>query len=308
MTEGGCGMRRPSSLTAIASIAIAIGVFSVIFGLKDVVDGSKLMQVAAGYGQYGGDLQSAGLVILFEGVAGIALGGAGVFFGISALGLKPQAWNLGVMLAYAGACYMGVAAVLKISDFGGFIIALLAAIVFVGWSLVVLWCLYSDDVRAAFGETSQLPPGFLAPVLGWVNSVFVGMSRASQPVAVPPGAYPSAYPGSYQQSVPPGSYPPPVAQGAYPQPGVGVAYPPAAAPVAYPPQAAPGAYPPAAYPPPGAYPPPAAPGAYQQPGVPVAYPAQAAPGAYPPPAPVQPEAAPAAPVQPESPTEEPPAQ
>lgn len=185
-------MKRPTGVTILAWLAIvggALEILAAIFAVIALMAALAFTGAAAAAGALGG---AAGLAVvsivalvltIWIGLLGIVA----VVFGIGALGLKPWAWTLGVIWCYVAA----VSDVLNIFASRG---GLVGGIVGILFALAILYYLYTQDVRVAFGKADKVPPSFLVPVFAQMDKMFSSGRGPQQPQG----------PGSYQPPQAPG--------------------------------------------------------------------------------------------------------
>jgi hypothetical protein len=119
-----------------------------------------------------------------------------IAFGVGALQLKPWAWTLGMIWTWVSIATNVVS--LVVNRGSGIFGTLLGVIVALG----ILYYLYTDEVRAAFGKSDQVAPSFLVPLFEQVDKMV--HSGQGGPPPVPPGGtggYPA--PGGYAPPPPP---------------------------------------------------------------------------------------------------------
>jgi hypothetical protein len=254
---------RPLGVTIIAWLAIIGGAFAIFAAFAAVILLLGLLAVG-GAAAAGGSLSAGGglaFAAIFAAAMGVWIGLLGIFeiiFGVGALQLKPWAWTVGVVWCYISA----VSNVISILSSRGQ--GLLGGLIGIAIAIAILYYLYTDEVKNAFGKQASVTPGWLVSLSGMINQ------QTARPAGSGPApGYQHPAPG-YQQPPAPAGYQPPPAPGAAVPPADGFAPP---APVA----------PPAAPAPPAAdvYSPPAAP---QAPSAPAAPDAPAAPEPPSPPA------------------------
>ena len=166
-------MNRPNGITVIAWVAIVFGAIGALVSVLAIFGSFAVLALGTAVAGFAGFM--AGLVALVSSVVGVAMGALAVVFGVGALGLKPSAWRLGVWLAYVGMAWAVLDVVLVlVSHPAGVFGALLGAIVSIAISLVLLWYLYTDEVRAAFTMSAEQPLSQLAPILAQIDSMFGG--------------------------------------------------------------------------------------------------------------------------------------
>ena len=218
-------MKRPMGVTILAWLAIVGGVleiFVAIFAVITLMAALAISGAAAASGALGA---GAGLAMasMFGLVLTIWLGVLGVFgivFGAGALGLKPWAWTVGVIWCYVAA----VSDVINVfASRGG---GILSAIIGVLFALAILYYLYTQEVRVAFGKTAKVPPSFMVPVFEGIDKMLAnsGGQRPQQPGGYQPPQGPAGYAGPGPQA--PAHYEAPTAP-VSPAPGGDMPVPPA---------------------------------------------------------------------------------
>jgi len=217
-------MKRPIGVTILAWLAIIGGVLEIlvaIFAVVTLMAALALSGAAAASGALGA---GAGLAMasIFGLVLTVWLGVLGIFgivFGAGALGLKPWAWTVGVIWCYVAA----VSDVINIFASRGS--GIFGAIIGVLFSLAILYYLYTQEVRVAFGKTEKVPPSFMVPVFEGIDKMLAsGGQRPQQPGGYQPPQGPAGYAGPGPQA--PAHYEAPTAP-APPAPGGDVPAPPA---------------------------------------------------------------------------------
>ena len=212
-------MNRPQGITILAWVAIVGGVLGILASIGAVL--ASLALLALGSALAGPVGLMAGIEALVASVVSIVVSGLAIWFGIGALSLKPSAWNLGVLLAYIDGAWAIVNVVLVLVTHPSSVIgAVIGAIISIAITLLFLWYLFTDDVKAAFGKSAEQPISFLAPILQQIDSMFGNRGgRAQAPSAggyQPPqgtGGYqpPQAPQAPYQPPAPPAPPAPPSA-------------------------------------------------------------------------------------------------
>jgi hypothetical protein len=123
-------------------------------------------------------------------------------YGVGALGLKPWAWSIGVIWCYVAA----ISDVVSIfTSRGSNILSPLIGILF---SIAILYYLYTDEVRNAFGKSDKAAPSFLEPIFLQINNVLANRGGSAQPPQSPGGYPPSGGSGGggYQSPQAPAHY------------------------------------------------------------------------------------------------------
>jgi hypothetical protein len=192
-------MNRPTGVTVLAWIGIVGGALGVLGSLAGILGAVTLLTVGSLLAGPAGFL--IGIDALVSTVVGLAISVLSILFGVGALSLKPSAWKLGVLIAYIDAAWAVVYAVLVLVTHPIAVIgAIIGAIISIAISLVLLWYLFTDEVRGAFGMMAEQPMSSLAPILATIDGWFGGRRGGMQP---PQGT------GGYQPPSAPGGYPPP---------------------------------------------------------------------------------------------------
>jgi hypothetical protein len=190
---------RPQGVTILAWLAIIGGVLGIFGAITLVLAGIAAMSigvVAVGVtgAQEGGAAAGAGLFALLFAVWLFILAAVEIVFGVGALGLKPWAWTIGIWW-----CYISAASnVLGLFSKGGLFSALIGVLI----ALAILYYLYTDEVKGAFGKSAMARPGFLEPVFGMIDGQ-LHKTPAQQPAASPPVATPPAPPSDPNPPQPP---------------------------------------------------------------------------------------------------------
>jgi len=220
-------MNRPQGVTILAWLAIIGGVFGIFASVFVVLAGIIAIGAGAAAGiagglNEGGAAAGAGVIAILAAVWLLLLSVVEIIFGTGALGLKPWAWTMGIWWCYISAVSNVISLFSK--QFFSALIGLVIAI-------AILYYLFRDDVKAAFGKMASQPPSFLMPVFdmmdGWFNKGAAQPTAGYAPPAAPPAA-PYAPPAPPAAPQPPADYAPPAAPAAPP------AYAPPAPPVAPP--------------------------------------------------------------------------
>ena len=140
-------MKRPVGVTIVAIIAIIGGVLQLVggLGLLGAVTGflPGLTQALTGALPATGGAALFGALGIGAGVVAFIMGVLSIVFGVGALGLKPWAWTLGVVL-YAISVVAGLVALV-----GAFNVATLIS---TAVAAAILVYLMTHDVRMAFGH------------------------------------------------------------------------------------------------------------------------------------------------------------
>lgn len=235
-------MNRPTGVTVLGWIAIVFGIFGVLAGLFGAIGSlGALAWGAASLGAAG--VRTGAPITLYAGI-GVAvslwlliMSILEIVFGAGTLGLRPWAWTIGVWWCYISA----VGNLLSIFSRGNFFGALIGILV----AIALLYYLFREDVRAAFGKLDKMPPGFLTGIFqtmdGWFNKGTAAPQGGYYPPTTPPPAgyappAPPAAPPAYTPPTPP-TYAPPAPPAPQPAPPAAPPAPPAEpAPPAPPPE------------------------------------------------------------------------
>ena len=192
-------MNRPMGVTILAWIAIVGGALEVLFGLLAIL--ASLALLALGTAVAGPEGLFAGIIALVASVISVALGAVGLAFGVGALGLKPWAWSLGVIWCYVAAA-LEVVNILGARSAGGVISAIIGALIGIAIAAALLYYLFTDEVKAAFGKSGQTPPSFVVPVFAQIDNIVASNKQGPRSPQAPAG-YPPAAPGGYAPPPPP---------------------------------------------------------------------------------------------------------
>lgn len=203
-------MNRPMGVTILGWVAIVFGVIGLIFSVVGIFGAIALMTLGAGIVGVGGVAGGAAVagsafLLLALTIWTALLCCVEIAFGIGALQLKPWAWTLGMIWTWISVATNLVS--LIVSRGSGLLGAVIGILIAIG----ILYYLYTDEVRAAFGKSEQVPPSFMVPVFEQIDKMVA--SGKGGPPPVPPGGS-GGYPG-------PGGYappPPPAAPQSYEAP------------------------------------------------------------------------------------------
>lgn len=138
-------MKRPIGVTIVAVLAIILGVLQLLggLGLLGAVTGlvPGLTEAISGFMPGAGATGLFGALGIGAGVAAVIMAVLSVVFGVGALGLRPWAWTLGVVL-FAISVISGVVAL--VAEFT--IPVLISTVV----AAAILAYLFTREVRSAF--------------------------------------------------------------------------------------------------------------------------------------------------------------
>jgi hypothetical protein len=179
-------------VTILGWVAVAFGALGLIASIMGVFAAMALMAVGAGAVGLGGAVGGAALaggalLILVLAIWTGALCLVEVAFGVGALQLKPWAWTLGMIWTWVS---VATSLLNVIANRGGGILGALIGIVV---AIAILYYLYTDEVKAAFGKSAQVPPSFMVPVFEQIDKMLANRG----------GAQPPQGPGAYQPPAPP---------------------------------------------------------------------------------------------------------
>lgn len=187
-------------VTILAWLAIVGGAFAILAAIFAVIALFAALAITGAVAAGGAYAGAAGLAAasMFAIILTIWLAILGVFeiiFGIGALGLKPWAWTVGVVWCYVAA----VSDVINIFASRGS--GLFSGIIGIAIAVAILYYLYTEEVKAAFGKQASPTPAFLTSIGSAVNKQAAPAPGGYQPPAT--GGYtPPPAPGA------PGAYPP----------------------------------------------------------------------------------------------------
>jgi hypothetical protein len=170
-------MNRPMGVTILGWVAVVFGVLGLVVAVMAVFAGLALMALGAGAVGAGGVVGGASLaggafIVLALAVWTALLSAVEVAFGVGALQLKPWAWTLGMIWTWVSVATNVVSVFASRSGIVSAIIGILVAI-------AILYYLYTDEVKAAFGKSDQAAPGFMVPVFEQIDKMVSGNKRAS---------------------------------------------------------------------------------------------------------------------------------
>lgn len=175
-------MNRPAGVTVLGWLAIVFGGFGFLAGLVGVVSAIGLMAYGAGslgaLGTGEGAALAGGAFFVAIVSAWLALLSlVQIVFGVGALQLKPWAWTVGLIWAWISV----VSAVISLIASGGS--SFLTNIISVLVAFAILYYLYRDEVRAAFGKMGNTPPSFMVPLFAQVDNML--NNRGQRPPSSP---------------------------------------------------------------------------------------------------------------------------
>jgi hypothetical protein len=170
-------MNRPTGVTILGWVAIVFGAIGLLVAISGIIAAFGLMALGAGavgLGGVAGGASLAGGAIMVLGLAiwMAVLSVVEIAFGAGALQLKPWAWTLGMIWTWVS---VATNILSVFASRGGIVSALLGIVV----AIAILYYLYTDEVRAAFGKTDQAPPGFMVPVFAQIDKLVAGGKSSS---------------------------------------------------------------------------------------------------------------------------------
>jgi hypothetical protein len=151
-------MNRPLGVDVFAWMAFCGGAFAMASAALGFVALARSAGEASASDVF--DSAFAGVLPLLVGVALFALGILALAVGFGALRLYPVAWTAGVAWCYAS----GVANAFSVFVLPG--ASFLGALVGMAIAGVMLYCLYADEVKSAFGKQTSATPMFLTAIRG----------------------------------------------------------------------------------------------------------------------------------------------
>jgi len=177
-------MNRPQGVTVLGWVAVVFGAIGLVVSVMGVFAAIALLALGAGVvgvgGVAGGASIAGGAILVLVLAAWTAvLCLVEVAFGVGALQLKPWAWSLGMIWTWVS---IATNVVSLVANGGRGIASSLIGIVV---AVAIMYYLYTDEVRAAFAKSDQVPPGFMVPVFGQISK-FVASNRGSRPQAPAP--------------------------------------------------------------------------------------------------------------------------
>jgi hypothetical protein len=197
-------MNRPTGVTILGWIAVVFGAIGLVGSILGAFAALALMFAGAGLAGAGGVAGGAvvagsAFMLLALTIWTAILSAIEIAFGVGALQLKPWAWSLGTIWTWVS---MASTLLTLIANKGsGLFSALLSIIV----AIAILYYLYTDEVRAAFGKSDKAAPGFIVPVFEQINKMLAS-GRGGQPPQAPAGYQPPQTPGGYQPPQAPANY------------------------------------------------------------------------------------------------------
>lgn len=207
-------MNRPRGVTILGWLAIIFGIFGLLGAILLVLGGLAIGALGAAGSLGAADIPDAAalaagglLVALVLGVFTALLSLVQIVFGIGTLQLKPWAWTLGIVWVWISL----ITNIFTLLSGEGFFNGLIGIFVAIG----IMYYLYTDEVRAAFGKLDKAPPGFMVGLFRQMDKWF---GKTSGGVTPPPGVT--------NATTPPGAYTPPPNAGPYAPPAGGVYTPP----------------------------------------------------------------------------------
>lgn len=192
-------MNRPTGVTILGILAIVGGVFAILGSLFAVAGSLLALFVgAATVGERGSlGLAAVGAAGFVFSIVFLVIGVLYIVFGTGVLRLRGWAWTLGVGLSIVSIASDVLRVLTAHGAWGG-------AIVSIAISGVILYYLFTPDVKAAFGKSAVGPT--MAPLQGQQSY----QPPAPQPYA-PPAQQPYA-PPAQQPYAPPVAPAPPAEQ------------------------------------------------------------------------------------------------
>lgn len=185
-------MNRPMGVTILGWVAVVFGALGLIASIMALFAAMALMALGAGAVGLGGGVGGAALaggafMLVALAVWTGALCLVEIAFGVGALQLKPWAWTLGMIWTWVS---VATNLLSVIANRGGGILGALLGIVV---AIAILYYLYTDEVKAAFGKSAQVPPSFMVPVFEQIDKMLANRANAQPPQG----------PGAYQPPAPP---------------------------------------------------------------------------------------------------------
>jgi hypothetical protein len=170
-------MNRPQGVTILGWVAIVFGALGLVVAVMAVFAGMALLALGAGAVGVGGvaggaSLAGGAFVVLALAVWTAVLSAVEIAFGVGALQLKPWAWTLGMIWTWVSVVTNVVSVFASRSGVISAIIGILVAI-------AILYYLYTDEVKAAFGKSDQTAPGFMVPVFEQIDKMLAGNKTGS---------------------------------------------------------------------------------------------------------------------------------
>lgn len=199
-------------VTILGWVAIVFGAFGLIASVMGIFGALALLALGAGAAGAGGAIGGAALagsafLLLALVIWAAALCLVEIAFGVGALQLKPWAWTLGMIWTWVS---VATSIINVVANRGG---GLLGALISIVVAIGILYYLYTDEVKAAFGKSDRMAPPFMVPVFEQIDKIVAsgnqqaaqarqgGYQPPSQGYSPPPSA-PGA-PGAYAPPAPP---------------------------------------------------------------------------------------------------------
>ena len=178
-------MNRPTGVTILGWVAVVFGAIGLVVGVMAVFAGMALMALGAGVAGVGGVVGGASIaggafLVLALAVWMAVLSAVEIAFGVGALQLRPWAWTLGMIWTWVSVASSILSLVANRGS--GLVSALISIIV----AIAILYYLYTDEVKAAFGKSSQVPPSFMVPVFEQIDKMLASNKGGAQPPTQPP--------------------------------------------------------------------------------------------------------------------------
>ncbi|MEI7815072.1 MAG: hypothetical protein WCJ13_09805 [Coriobacteriia bacterium] len=182
-------MNRPTGVTILGWVAVVFGAIGLVMAVMGVFAAIALMALgagAAGVGAVAGGASLAGgaFLVLALSIWTAALCAVEIAFGAGALQLKPWAWTLGMIWTWVSV------ATNILSVFANRGSGLIGAIIGILVAIAILYYLYTEEVRAAFGKSDQVAPSFMAPVFEQIDKLVASNKGGAQPSAQSPTQHP----------------------------------------------------------------------------------------------------------------------
>jgi len=178
-------MNRPTGVTILGWVAVVFGAIGLVVAVMGVFAALALMALGAGavgVGAVAGGASVAGgaFLVLALSVWTAALSAVEIAFGVGALQLKPWAWTLGMIWTWVSV------ATNIVSVFANRGSGLIGTIIGILVAIAILYYLYTDEVRAAFGKSDQAAPSFMVPVFEQIDKMVASNKSGAQPPVQPP--------------------------------------------------------------------------------------------------------------------------
>jgi ABC-type antimicrobial peptide transport system permease subunit len=170
-------MNRPQGVTILGWVAIVFGALGLVVAVMAVFAGIALLALGAGAVGVGGvaggaSLAGGAFMVLALAIWTAVLSAVEIAFGVGALQLKPWAWTLGMIWTWVSVVTNVVSVFASRSGVVSAIIGILVAI-------AILYYLYTDEVKVAFGKTDQAAPGFMVPVFEQIDKMLASRKPGS---------------------------------------------------------------------------------------------------------------------------------